>query len=715
MLMSEKVLGLSPPSPSPSSSTSIPATSSSKINSSLESSTVPALARNSFNVYSSPSSREKVSSSSTLPAAFFNSSSSQINETPSSSTLLNTWTSKPLGSHNFRNSSTTSHVNNNNSSSPSSGSISTSSSFDTLITAKTNSSSGKSSLTLSEEKSCDSINKSKRKREEWTQLNDNDDNINVRRYIKVHNRKTKRLLREQKDKTCVVKIGQKIETQLPNSELVNLRVNKCVNLVNLEETVSPLNRKLSSIFSAPSKGNNSDSHTLHSPPRQIISNSSGSKRANAEEIIEDIDLAGESSSKNYSDCGDHSNDDENHSSSRKNKPYRYIGPKSRRERRDQINRDINHLEREMTAEDKYDALVGNPPIPNPKTIGDVNTTHFSGSTAQNQTYQKHGKGKDVLSQRLSDSHGEQSSFDYREKEMPSREVDYFSDKDKDAKNQSYRPKVSETRTSSAGSFLTSTSETNYKLAGLKEKLENRISPLKINNLSSLKQSSNPWGSQSHSKSLEQSIEKLKFPNSKDNSNSCSTRPENPPSSTISSSHLTSPALAAAAAIATPTVANICLPSAISSYTSAFHTNKSTLGLSSLFSDSKLQSLSSPTSPKSSSPTNSLPTTEVALDDSMMANDGGQQQPRIEAAYSLKSFEDAPEGENLRDDNDWSLQPISPPIRNSIEDSSFSRTSLHKRFFPQKYEGRNSSVTDSDTESNNQYLNKLNGVEKHGNN
>ena len=45
--------------------------------------------------------------------------------------------------------------------------------------------------------------------------------------------------------------------------------------------------------------------------------------------------------------------------------------------------------------------------------------------------------------------------------------------------------------------------------------------------------------------------------------------------------------------------------------------------------------------------------------------------------------DAPEGENLRDDNGWSLQPISPSKSYNIDNPS-SRSSLHKRFFPQKY-------------------------------
>ena len=40
-------------------------------------------------------------------------------------------------------------------------------------------------------------------------------------------------------------------------------------------------------------------------------------------------------------------------------------------------------------------------------------------------------------------------------------------------------------------------------------------------------------------------------------------------------------------------------------------------------------------------------------------------------------------ENLMDDNGWSLQPISPSRNSSIDDPS-AKSSLHKRFFPQKY-------------------------------
>merc|ERR1712154_411652 len=76
-----------------------------------------------------------------------------------------------------------------------------------------------------------------------------------------------------------------------------------------------------------------------------------------------------------------------------------------------------------------------------------------------------------------------------------------------------------------------------------------------------------------------------------------------------------------------------------------------------------------------------------------------QQPSIVAAYSLKSFEDAPEGENLRDDSEWSLQPISPTRVCSIDDIS-SRTSLHKRFFPQKYSSERVHNESTENESTN---------------
>ena len=155
MLMSGKVLSLSPSSSSPSSNTSIP-TSSSKPNSPLNASSPSAGSQNNFTGYSSPSYRDKFSPTSTS-SSFFSSSSPGHQ----SSTLLNSWSSRPLGSHNFRN--TTSNVN-SRSNSTISGSISTS--YDTTST------NNKSTATGPETINCDNIGKSsKRKREEWTHVN----------------------------------------------------------------------------------------------------------------------------------------------------------------------------------------------------------------------------------------------------------------------------------------------------------------------------------------------------------------------------------------------------------------------------------------------------------------------------------------------------------------------------------------------------------------
>ena len=66
------------------------------------------------------------------------------------------------------------------------------------------------------------------------------------------------------------------------------------------------------------------------------------------------------------------------------------------------------------------------------------------------------------------------------------------------------------------------------------------------------------------------------------------------------------------------------------------------------------------------------------------------QPSIVASYSIKNFEDVFEGENIKvhdEEVDWDLQPISPkPKKNSINDASTEQASLHKRFFPNRYEG-----------------------------
>merc|ERR1712018_363109 len=122
------------------------------------------------------------------------------------------------------------------------------------------------------------------------------------------------------------------------------------------------------------------------------------------------------------------------------------------------------------------------------------------------------------------------------------------------------------------------SDTYDKVCNQKDRMGHFINPIKLSQLPSWKkQSSNHWNSHpsSERKSLEKSIEKLKFPSSRENSNeglmtksnSCSTRPENPPlsspSSCISSSHLASPTLAAAAAIAAPREKSSLLQSAIS--------------------------------------------------------------------------------------------------------------------------------------------------------
>ena len=724
--MSEKVLGLSPSSSSPSSNTSIPA-SSSKPNSPLHSSSPPAISQHNFPSYTSPSSRDKFSPSSTNSTSFFTPLTSSDHQQPSP-TLLNSWSSKPLGSHNFRNSA------NHNSSNSSSGAISTS-----LIT--TNS---KSSLT----ESCDNINKSKRKREEWTHVNnivdDNNSHHNsgVKRYIKVNNRQAKRLMREQKNKRCIVKIGQKIENQLPVSELINLRENRRVNLVNLAETVSPLNRKLSLFCSSSSgtdsssKGNIYNSHILPhtSPPtRPTISDSDPKRVFESEKYIK---VGGGSSSTRYSDQTHHNTTsyDENHASSRKNKPNRYIGPKSRRgsrgsecrERIAQNKASNNNLDTEMTAEDKYDALVGRTSLSKAKSGGDTSNNQRSASTSHQQFYQNYENGKDVMPQTYSADNNDVRSLSNKEKERIAREIDYFSDRSTDVKDRGYKQKVSDSRTSTVN---TGGSPSNikgnddiHKLGNLKEKLDHFINPLK--HLPPLKQSSsNNWGSHlsSDRKSLEKSIEKLKFPNSRENcnegsitkSNPCSIRPENPPSSSsVSSSHLSSPTLAAAAAIAASSGANNSLNSSISSYTPSFQTIRSTPRISPAFLETKTSLLSSPSSPKSSTITNSMSLAD-AINEPIESNmmDCGRQ-PSIVATYSLKSFEDAPEGENLRDDNGWSLQPISPPINDSI-DESCSRTSLHQRFFPQKYEERNANITESESMNNNHRINEAGGVETYG--
>ena len=728
--MSEKVLGLSPSSSSPSSNTSIPA-SSSKPNSPLHSSSPPGVSQHNFTSYTSPSSRDKFSPSSTNSTSFFTPPTSSDHQTPSS-TLLNSWSSKPLGSHNFRNS--TNH-NSSNSSSSFSGAISTS--FDTLTTTKSK------SLSLTE--SCDNINKSKRKREEWTHVNnivdDNNSTSGVKRYIKVNNRQAKRLMREQKSKRCIVKIGQKIENQLPVSELINLRENRRVNLVNLTETVSPINRKLSlfcsSSSSSSSKGNIYNSNTSsHTPPptRQTIS---GSDPKRVFESSKYIKVGGGSSSTQYSDQTHHTTTgyDENHASSRKVKPNRYIGPKSRRgsrssdygERIAQNKGSNNNLDKEMTAEDKYDALVGRASLPKANSGEDTPNSQRSTSAAHQQFYQKCENGKDVMPDTFSVDKHDERSLSNKERERIAREIDYFSDRSTDVRDRSYKPTVSDCKTSTVNTGSPSNirgNEDSHKLGTLREKLDHFINPLKIGNLSSLKQSSsNHWGSHptSERKSLEKSIEKLKFPSSRENSNEgsitksnlCSIRPENSPSlSSVSSSHLTSPTLAAAAAIAASSGANNSLNPATSSYTPSFQTIRSTTRPSSAFPETRTSSLSPPSSPKSSALTNTTSLTD-AINDPTNSNmmDCGQQ-PSIVATYSLKSFEDAPEGENLREDNGWTLQPISPPNNERIDDS-YSRTSLHQRFFPQKYEEQNPNTTDCESTNNDHRINEAGGVGDYG--
>ena len=733
MLMSEKVLSLSPSSSSPSSNTSIPPPSS-KPNSQLSSTSPSARSQNSFAGYSSPSSRDKFSPTSTS-SSFFSSSSSPGHQ---SSNSLNSWNSKPLGSHNFRN--TTSHVN-----SRSNSTLSGSNSFDTPL------SNNKPLSATTESTSFDNISKSsKRKREEWTHVNSNDDQSShhhygvgnsVRRYIKINSRQAKRLMREQKNKRCVVKIGQKIETQLPESELMNLRDNRCVNLVNVIEAdeASPLSRKLSAFLSTNTsssgttsyKCNNNDntntSYTSSQPTRQISSSNIDSKRAI--EATKHINVGGGgSSSISYIDSLNHNNgrSDDSHANSRKAKPNRYIGPKSRtghllpesRENRGE-NKNLN---REMTAEDQYDALISRTTtsVTKPKSRDGVpsNGQRSLSSSSLAKQYspihpnRKLENGKDALPSRYSggesSEHSDISYSNYGPKERGQREFDSFCEKYSDTKDRGYhKSKAPEGKISAESSSNTRESDTYDKITSQK------LNPIKLSQLPSWrKQSSNQLTSHPNSerKSLERSIEKLKFPSSRDSSsdnvasksNSCSTRPENPPlslsssSSSISSSHLASPALAAAAAIAAPREIPSLSKSTMSSYTTSFHTSKSTIRPSSTFSETKLLSSISPSSPKSSSPIS----TDAIKHSSSDSNAGNcEQQPSIVAAYSLKSFEEAPEGENLRDDNGWSLQPISPNRNTSIDDQS-SKMSLHKRFFPQKYTSEHTHRESMETESTN---------------
>ena len=758
MLMSEKVLSLSPSSSSPTSNTSIPKPSSNP-NSPLNSTSPSAGSQNNFAGYSSPSSRDKFSPSSTSSSNFF----PQSSPVHQPSRLLNSWSSKPLGSHNFRNS--TGYINTR--SNPAvSGSLSTS--CDTSLTNNKPSSSG------TESSSCDNISKSsKRKREEWTHVNSNDDSSShhpqscsnsARRYIKINNRQAKRLMREQRNKRCIVKIGQKIETQLPVSELINLRENRCVNLVNVIETVSPSSKKLSvelsnatSSSTSSCKGNNDNntntSHTFSQPTSQTISsNNIDSERAI--DATTHINVGGGSSSIRYSNPINHHNNgksDENHASSRKAKPSRYIGPKSKQRKGNEFpesgknKEDISNLNKEMTAEDKYDALINRTTTSATKPKGrdgdPLNGQRCLSSTQSNpSTHHKLENGKETFApQRLADDTSERGDSSYlnrRQKVKEPQELDTFSSKCADTTDREYqKSKIFEGRASSESSSNMKGSDTYDNLCKQKDRMGHFINPIKLSQLPSWKnKASNQWNSHpsSERKSLEKSIEKLKFPSSRESSNeglmtksnSCSTRPENPPlsssSSCISSSHLASPTLAAAAAIAAPREKNSLLQSTMSSYTSSFHTTKSSIRPSSKFLDSKFSSSMSPSSPKSSSTstTDALmqqAVTDVIKDpiDSNMLDFG--QQPSIVAAYSLKSFEDAPEGENLRDDSGWSLQPISPTRNCSIDDTS-SRTSLHKRFFPQKYSserGHNESMENESTNDDKQPLNDEDKGNKYG--
>ena len=741
MLMSGKVLSLSPSSSSPSSNTSIPA-SSSKPNSPLNASSPSTGSQNNFTGYSSPSSRDKFSPTSTS-SSFFSSSSPGHQ----SSTLLNSWASRPLGSHNFRN--TTSHVN-----SRSNSTISGSTSYDTTST------NNKSTATGPETINCDNISKSsKRKREEWTHVNNNDDQSShhhyggsnsVRRVIKINSRQAKRLMREQKNKRCVVKIGQKIETQLPVSELINLRENRCVNLANVIGTVSPLSKKLSVLLSntsscetTSSKGNNNNntntSQTSIQPTRQIIgSNNIDSKRAF--EANKHISVGGGGRCSNpYSDPNNHQDNyksDDHHASSRKAKPSRYIGPKSRRgyytsEIRDNSGGNRN-LNREMTAEDKYDALINRTTTSTAKSKGrDGDPSNgqrsLQSNLANQYSHHKLENGKDAFSSKFSgeanSDRGEKSNLSIGQRPKGIRESDSHSEKCPETKDRGHQKlRGSEGRDSSESSSSMKGLDTYDKLSNKRDKMGHFINPIKLSQLPSWKKtSSNQWNSHSSSerKSLEKSIEKLKFPSSRESSNdcstsksnSCSTRPENPPSSlsssssSISSSHLASPALAAAAAIAASRETTSLLQSAKSSYTSSFHTSKSAIRSSSTFTESKLSSSISPSSPKSASPilTDTITQQTTATDTEKVSSDSGMgddgQQPSIVAAYSLKCFEDAPEGENLMDDNGWSLQPISPRRNSSIDDPS-SKSSLHKRFFPQKYTSERTHSESMRSESSN---------------
>ena len=704
MLMSEKVLGLSTSSPSSNTSSS-PPSSHAKTHSSTDKSDPHNASQGNFAGYSSTITKDKIASNS-LSFQTSTPSASSVHRTADSN-LLNSWSNKTLGSTSFR----ADHSNDGNKSTSSFSSPPSSvcavSASDTWMSASTR-------KTGFLEKSVDAVtNKSKRKREEWTHVNNDDSNNSFRhRHVKLNNKNSNSTLeREIKNRICVVNIGHKIETQLPVSELKSLRENRYVNLVNLNEYLSSvLSEKKSSSFN---KSNNSQNNNIstpsssHSARFKKIRGIADSKRItndSVKHIKTNLDGEGRSSSstlhvKKYNHIIDSSSssDECNASSKRSKLQYnRCMGPKSRRERRELIIKESKEIK--MTAEDRYDALICNTTTSKTGKGNDNEPKRSSTTTSNQQTRQKYDDRKQLHDERSThgNKYNEQGSIRHGHTEKDWQNFDSLNDGSGDGKGNAHTSESSRTSISNHDVV-----QGNQKLTSLKDKLQCFIKPSKVNDVPHLYQATTSQ-SFGDGKSLEKSIERLKNPSintvsnelhSSTIKNTCSIGPENPltrltfPSST--SHHQSTAVTTNASVLSTKRVTSSDIRPK-----SSLHLNRSTSGLSSLFSDTTTPSKL----PKENNLTPAELTT-VPSDSTMNREESGKypqegsqpaKQPSIVASYSIKNFEDVLEGENIKvndEEVDWDLQPISPkPNKNSINDASTATASLHQRFFPNRYEG-----------------------------
>lgn len=722
-----------------------PSSSPSSNSSSVPASSTPADSSLAHSVSSTKTFPSTTSSKEKNPSAIAVSSSKKSAvQTLSASTTssLKSLSNKPLPSQDFR-------------SSKSSGGCGGSSSSNN--SSNTYDSTDSKSLSLID---CENI-KSKRKREAWTHVH----NDNVKRSIKVSEKKAKHVIRGNQQ--CVVKIGQRIDNLLPVTEYINLRENKCINLVNLAETISPFTRKLGNIGAntgissnrnlSPTSSSQANRSNLHNELKRNDSKTSCSNSAWIESCINP-----------HSNYKHNINWDHRNSSSlnkiKHNSRYKIIGPKSKTgQTTTEENKSLrlkndggkpklynSAVTRENQRESSPNNALSNRKIVVEKySVTSVDKQRRCQSTKQidqkisydeevNREETQHQRVKNIVEKKALVSKNT-GSFPFKSNYADNNRQIY--DVTNSNNNATFNThELPRTSSKNTGGNLGRGTDNSPRFASSVDINEASIgttcSSKQVPNLSSPSLSTAVSSSSSTSLS---SLTDGKYSPKTDNSNNkknsflaSATITQTTPSSSLSSlttatasssfpsSHLTSPALAAAAAIATPIIVtnNSIIPKTSASInTNISASPKTSLSPSSQLSKSALTSSSSSSFSPSSHSSARATITGIDSSSKIMVD---CDQPSIVATYSLRNFGDPPEGDNLKEgttgSEGWSLQPISPPVHAHDNDSSLTSPSLQKSFFTRQYEDKVLHLTDDgDTDRDIEYLNAtvVDVVEKRG--